>query len=108
MGESTGPTQGSQPLLAAPPPPDDPVAALESRLALPLPDREVALAAVTHKSYANEHRGEAIADNERLEFLGDAVIDLAVSHRLMERFPAAREGELSKMRAAVVDEQGLS
>ena len=47
-------------------------------------------------------------DNERLEFLGDAVIDLAVSHRLMERFPAAREGDLSKMRAAVVDEPGLA
>ena len=57
----------------------------------------------------NEHRDEeGLADNERLEFLGDAVIDLAVSHRLMERFPTAREGDLSKMRAAVVDEQGLS
>ena len=57
----------------------------------------------------NEHRAEeGLTDNERLEFLGDAVIDLAVSHRLMERFPTAREGDLSKMRAAVVDEQGLS
>jgi ribonuclease-3 len=73
-----------------------------------LPDRAVALAAVTHKSYANEHRDEEVLDNERLEFLGDAVIDLAVSQRLMERFPDAREGELSKMRASVVDEQGLA
>src|SRR6266542_6875062 len=87
----------------------DPVTALSRRLGLPLPDRATALAALTHKSYVNEHRDEqGLADNERLEFLGDAVIDLAVSHRLMERFPAAREGELSKMRAAVVDEQGLS
>jgi ribonuclease-3 len=85
------------------------VAALSLRLGLPLPDRATALAALTHKSYVNEHRDEeGLADNERLEFLGDAVIDLAVSHRLMERFPAAREGELSKMRAAVVDELGLS
>jgi ribonuclease-3 len=85
------------------------VAALSLRLGLPLPDRATALAALTHKSYVNEHRDEeGLADNERLEFLGDAVIDLAVSHRLMERFPSAREGELSKMRAAVVDEQGLS
>jgi ribonuclease-3 len=85
------------------------VAALSLRLGLPLADRVTALAALTHKSYVNEHRDEeGLADNERLEFLGDAVIDLAVSHRLMERFPAAREGELSKMRAAVVDEQGLS
>jgi ribonuclease-3 len=87
----------------------DPVSALEVRLGCPLADRAVALAALTHKSYVNEHRDEeGLTDNERLEFLGDAVIDLAVSHRLMERFPTAREGELSKMRAAVVDEQGLS
>jgi ribonuclease-3 len=89
--------------------PDDPVSALEVRLGVPLADRVVALAALTHKSYVNEHRDEeGLADNERLEFLGDAVIDLAVSHRLMEQFPTAREGDLSKMRAAVVDEQGLS
>jgi ribonuclease III len=85
------------------------VAALEARLGRSLGDRRLALAALTHKSYVNEHRDETgLADNERLEFLGDAVIDLAVSHRLMERFPGAREGDLSKMRAAVVDEQGLS
>ncbi|WP_242345483.1 ribonuclease III [Anaeromyxobacter terrae] len=89
--------------------PADPVAALEARLGLAIGDRATALAALTHKSYVNEHRDEAgLADNERLEFLGDAVIDLAVSHRLMDRFPGAREGDLSKMRAAVVDEQGLS
>jgi ribonuclease-3 len=86
----------------------DPVTALEARLGLTFADRATALAAVTHKSYVNEHRDEpGLVDNERLEFLGDAVIDLAVSHRLMERFPEAREGDLSKMRAAVVDELGL-
>lgn len=86
----------------------EPVAALEARLGLTFADRVTALAAVTHKSYVNEHRDEpGLIDNERLEFLGDAVIDLAVSHRLMERFPQAREGDLSKMRAAVVDEMGL-
>jgi ribonuclease III len=85
------------------------ISELERRLGLALADRAVALAALTHKSYVNEHRDEqGLQDNERLEFLGDAVIDLAVSHRLMERFPGAREGDLSKMRAAVVDEQGLS
>ncbi|WP_242394420.1 ribonuclease III [Anaeromyxobacter oryzisoli] len=94
---------------AQPPDAADPVAALERRLGLALPDRVLALRALTHKSYVNEHRDEeGLRDNERLEFLGDAVVDLAVSHRLMARFPAAREGELSKMRAAVVDEQGLS
>jgi ribonuclease-3 len=80
---------------------------LEARLGLPLGDGREALAAVTHKSYVNEHRAEDLVDNERLEFMGDAVIDLAVSHRLMERHPTAREGELSKLRASVVNEQGL-
>jgi ribonuclease-3 len=92
-----------------PPPARDPaVVALEERLLMALADPAVALAAITHKSYVNEHRGEALCDNERLEFLGDAVIDLAVSHRLMERFPDAREGELSKIRAALVDEAALA
>lgn len=86
----------------------DPVEALQARLGVVFPDRALALAALTHKSYVNEHRDGGLRDNERLEFLGDAVIDLAVSHRLMERFPEAREGDLSKMRAAVVDEQGLA
>ena len=84
------------------------VAALEERLGQRIVNPEVALAAVTHKSFVNEHRGEGLCDNERLEFLGDAVLDLAVSHRLMEQFPSAREGELSKIRAAVVDEAGLA
>jgi ribonuclease-3 len=100
------------PLAGAPPAeihtPAELVTALEQRLGLTLRDRATALAALTHKSFVNEHRTEPTTDNERLEFLGDAIIDLAVSHRLMERFPGAREGELSKMRAAVVDEQGLA
>jgi len=99
----------TEPFPAAPPlGPDAAVAELERRLGVPVADRGLALAALTHKSYVNEHRGEGLQDNERLEFLGDAVIDLAVSHRLMERFPEAREGELSKIRAAVVDEVGLA
>jgi ribonuclease-3 len=84
------------------------VEALQARLSLPIVKDDISLAALTHKSFVNEHRGEGLLDNERLEFLGDAVIDLAVSHRLMERFPEAREGELSKIRAAVVDEAGLA
>jgi ribonuclease-3 len=83
------------------------VVELERRLGIPLSDRACALAALTHKSYVNEHRDEARTDNERLEFLGDAVVDLAVSHRLMERFPGAQEGELSKLRAAIVNEESL-
>lgn len=63
--------------------------------------------AFRHASYVNEHAGENLEDNERLEFLGDAVLDLAVSHLLMERYPKANEGDLSKFRAMVVDEAGL-
>jgi len=84
------------------------VQALEAKLFIALPDLEVAVAALTHKSYCNEHREKMQADNERLEFLGDAVVDLAISHRLMERFPQADEGELSKLRALIVNEEGLA
>jgi ribonuclease-3 len=59
------------------------------------------------QSWVNEHK-DGGADNERLEFLGDAVVDLAVSHRLMERFPGADEGELSKLRALLVNEDSLA
>jgi ribonuclease III len=82
---------------------------LEERLSFTFRDPSLALAAVTHKSWANEHREENDGrDNERLEFLGDAVVDLAVSHRLMEHYPLAQEGELSKLRALIVSEEGLA
>ena len=84
------------------------VQALEERLQLRLARPELGHAALTHKSYVNEHRDEGLPDNERLEFLGDAVIDLAVSHRLMERYPSANEGELTKRRALIVNEEGLA
>jgi ribonuclease-3 len=84
------------------------VDALAKKLGLELPDRAMALCALTHKSFTNEHKDALCGDNERLEFLGDAVVDLAVSHRLMERFPAAAEGELSKMRALIVNEEGIA
>lgn len=84
------------------------VARLEALLLLDLPDKALALSALTHKSYCNEHRDQGCRDNERLEFLGDAVVDLAISHRLMERFPNASEGELSKLRALIVNEDGLA
>jgi ribonuclease-3 len=84
------------------------VEALETRLGVPVTRRDLGLAALTHKSYVNEHKDSRLQDNERLEFLGDAVVDLAISHRLMERFPLASEGELSKLRALIVNEEGLA
>jgi len=88
--------------------PDQRVSALEAKLLYSFPDRAVALSALTHKSYTNEHPEEGASDNERLEFLGDAVIDLAISDRLMARFPLAAEGELTELRALIVSEQGLA
>jgi ribonuclease III len=88
--------------------PEERIAKLEARLLLDFADKAQALAALTHKSYCNEHKGERWTDNERLEFLGDAVIDLAIGHRLMDRFPSADEGELTKLRALIVNEEGLS
>jgi ribonuclease-3 len=64
--------------------------------------------AFRHSSYVNELGDTAVRDNERLEFLGDAVLDLAVSDLLMEVFQEAKEGDLSKFRASVVNERGLS
>lgn len=63
--------------------------------------------AFRHSSYVNELVDSDLSDNERLEFLGDAVLDLAISHILMELFQDSTEGELSKYRATVVNERGL-
>ncbi len=86
----------------------DRVSALESRVLVDFADKSLAQAALTHKSYCNERRDEPCADNERLELLGDAVVDLAVCQRLFERFPKADEGELTKLRALIVNEDGLA
>jgi ribonuclease III len=63
--------------------------------------------ALRHSSYVNERDDKNLKDNERLEFLGDAVLDLAISHILMDFFRQAHEGDLSKLRAAVVNEKSL-
>ncbi len=64
--------------------------------------------ALTHPSFSNEQRKGTCADNQRLEFLGDAVLGLCVTEVLMERFPDANEGELSRMRATLVNADALS
>ena len=63
--------------------------------------------ALTHKSFLNENP-EAIEDNQRLEFLGDAVLGLVVAEALMEALPAAPEGELTQKRASLVNEGSLA
>lgn len=68
---------------------------------------ELLTEAFQHSSYVNELPDSDLRDNERLEFLGDAVLDLAISHMLMELFEDSKEGDLSKYRATVVNERGL-
>lgn len=64
--------------------------------------------ALTHRSFANENQGLSCKDNERLEFLGDAVLELCISDILMKTFPDYTEGQLSKLRASLVHEQPLT
>ena len=64
--------------------------------------------AFTHSSYVNEHRNLQLSDNERLEFLGDAVLELMVSQYLFRLYPHLPEGKLTKTRAAIVREDSLS
>jgi ribonuclease III len=61
-----------------------------------------------HSSYVNEQVRSDLCDNERLEFLGDAVINLIVGHLLMKQFPDLQEGELSRMRSHLVNETQLA
>jgi ribonuclease III len=64
--------------------------------------------ALRHSSYVNEKRNRSLQNNERLEFLGDAVLNLAAGHILMERFAGESEGSLSRMRASLVNEARLA
>ncbi len=64
--------------------------------------------AFTHRSYVNEHRGETIEHNERLEFLGDAVLELAVTKFLYTKYPDKTEGDLTAYRAALVNTNTIS
>lgn len=64
--------------------------------------------ALTHSSYVNEFPDHDAADNQRLEFLGDAILDFLVGEWLYERYPDAREGELTSLRAHVVRTEGLA
>lgn len=63
---------------------------------------------LTHKSYSNELRLEDLQHNERLEFLGDAVLELVISDLLIKHFPKSREGLMSKIRASLVNEEALA
>jgi ribonuclease III len=80
----------------------------EKKLGYRFKHRDYLKRALTHKSFANELKLAATEHNERYEYLGDAVLELSVSHLLMERFPDFPEGDLSKLRAAIVNEGHLA
>jgi ribonuclease-3 len=75
----------------------------EEKVGVQFNDLELLRQAFTHRSYLNEHRGEVSGHNERLEFLGDAVLELISTHFLYEKFPDKPEGELTAYRAALVN-----
>ena len=87
---------------------DENIRRLEKKLSYSFKAPSLLLQALTHKSYANENRTVSIAHNERLEFLGDTVLDFVISDFLMKLCPESPEGELSKLRAVVVSEANLS
>jgi ribonuclease III len=80
---------------------------LQEKIGIFFTNEKLLIQAFTHSSYVNEHRRRPQADNERLEFLGDAVLELTVSQYLFKKFPHMSEGELTKLRAAIVCEPSL-
>lgn len=85
------------------------VAELEDAIGYRFVNGQLLTEALTHRSCVNERRGEeGIADNERLEFLGDAVLGLLVGKMLFTRFPGSREGVLARMKASLVGEETLA
>lgn len=80
---------------------------LEENIGYHFKDLKLLQEALTHSSYKNEHKWEG-KDNERLEFLGDAVLELGVSRGLFHKFPEKNEGELTTLRASIVCEASLN
>lgn len=81
---------------------------LQKTLGVPFQQQELLTQALTHSSYANENPGIAPASNERLEFLGDAVLGLIVAENLFRDFPAMAEGEMTRLRSILVKQETLA
>ncbi|NIQ37285.1 MAG: ribonuclease III [Proteobacteria bacterium] len=71
-------------------------------------DSDLLIQALTHRSHAHENLQSKLVENERLEFLGDAVLNFVISHLLIERFADKSAGELTRMRASIVNEKALA
>jgi len=79
-----------------------------AQLGVPFANESLLKQAFTHRSYLNEHKKLSVGHNERLEFLGDAVLELAVTEYLYAKFPEDTEGDLTSYRAALVNANTLS
>jgi ribonuclease III len=79
----------------------------QAKIGIQFSNEKLLKQAFTHSSYVNEHRRKPFEDNERLEFLGDAVLELTVSQFLYKKYTTMSEGELTKLRAAIVCEPSL-
>ena len=80
---------------------------LEKKLNYTFRNQELLREALNHSSYANEHRSQGLGSNERLEFLGDSVLGFVTAEYLFARHPDLPEGDLTRIRAALVCEQSL-
>lgn len=81
---------------------------LEEKIGYTFSDKNKLFLAMTHSSYANEHKGRKKENNERLEFLGDAVLEVTVSDYLFHQYPDYAEGKLTKLRSSLVCEFTLA
>jgi ribonuclease-3 len=79
-----------------------------TRLGVAFRDLSLLQRALTHRSYLNEHPDEMLEDNERLEFLGDSVLDFIAAEWLYGRFPEMNEGDLTRLRAGLVRNDSLA
>jgi len=84
------------------------LAEVEQKLQYKFNNKELLGEALRHSSFVNEQPEADMRDNERLEFLGDAVLNLVAGHTLMQRYPELKEGDLSRMRANLVNDSQLA
>ena len=81
---------------------------LQKEIQYTFSDRRLLEVALTHSSYANEQKGRNRANNERIEYLGDAVLELVVSDYIYRRYPEYSEGKMTKLRSSLVCEYTLA
>lgn len=82
--------------------------AFEKKIGVVFRDKDLLRQAFTHRSFINENRAGVSGHNERLEFLGDAVVELVITHFLYEKYPEGSEGDMTSYRAALVNAVTLS